>query len=123
MEQQSPEITIIGCGDAVKVDGTFIVLEWSLNRRPDPEWPQFLRNPRIEYRGSKLRMHVEDNDIEAADSLVKNVVLVANQSFESQILSRRRREEEEARERESANEVRLQDARARLRKINDANDA
>lgn len=116
--------------DVVEQQGSTLVLEWTLNRRPDPEWTQFLvysgahksgsltfitHEPKI--TGNKLRMFIEDRDIEAAARYIEQSIPLANQKFESQVLSRRRREAELKQEQGAAATARLEQARDRLRRV------
>jgi hypothetical protein len=115
--------------DVVEQRGSTLVVEWTLNRQPDPEWAQFVahsgavksgsmtfiaHDPRIV--GNKLRMFIEERDIEAAARYVEQSVSIANQSFESQVMARRRREAAQMQEQEAAAAAQLERARDRLRK-------
>lgn len=115
--------------DVVEQQGSMLVLEWTLNRRPDPEWTQFLaysgapksgsltfitHDPKVV--GNKLRLVIEDRDIEAAARYVEQSIPLANQKFESQVMARRRREDEQRQQTDAAATARLDQARDRLRR-------
>lgn len=127
--EQDWEIKATG-RDVIAADQNTIVLEWTLNQTPDPEWMQFLiasgapksgsltfvmSDPKLV--GNKLRMVAEDRDLEPAVGWVEKSIPIANQKFESQVLARRRREDAQRREQEEAKEARLREARARLQDL------
>jgi hypothetical protein len=115
--------------DVVEQRGSMLMLEWTLNRRPDPEWAQFLvysgvhksgsltfvsNDPKIV--GNKLRLLIEERDVEAAARYIEQSVPIANQKFESQVMARRRREAMQRQQQEDAAAARLEQARNRLRR-------
>jgi hypothetical protein len=125
-----------GTPDVVQQQGSTLVLEWPLNRTPDPEWEQFFvhsgaprsgsltfisHDPRVV--GNKLRLFVEDRDIEAAARYVGQSIPLANQKFESQVMARRRRETAQKQEQEAAATARLEQARDRLRRVSNSGTA
>jgi hypothetical protein len=116
--------------DVIGGDQSSIVLEWTLNRNPDPEWLQFLiasgvskagsmtfisHDPKL--LGNRLRMVMEDRDLEAAVRWVEQSIPIANQKFELQVLAKRRREDEQRQQQEAAKDARLQEARTRLNRL------
>lgn len=128
--QEDWEITV-GAPDVVEARGSTVLLEWPLNKTPDPEWIQFLvysdapksgsmtfiaHNPQL--IGNKLRMFMEDRDVEAAARYIEQSVPLANQKFEAQVVARRRREADQATEQEAASMARMEQVRERLRKLN-----
>lgn len=133
--QEDWEITA-SSPDVVEQQGSMLVLEWTLSRRPDPEWTQFLaysgapksgsltfisHDPKVV--GDKLRLVVEDRDIEAAARYVEQSIPIANQKFESQVIARRRREAVQRQEQEAAATARLEQARDRLRRASGLDNA
>jgi hypothetical protein len=116
--------------DVIQAKQGTIVLEWTLNQSPEQDWMQFLIASSVTKSGSmtflrsdpklmgdRLRMVVEDRDLEAAVSWIEQSIPIANQKFESQVLAKRRREEEQRRQQEAADQAELQQARDRLGRI------
>jgi len=68
--------------------------------------------------GNSLRMRIEDRDVEAAARHIEQAIPLANQKFESQVLTRRQREAKQKQEQEAATAARTEQARERLRKLN-----
>jgi hypothetical protein len=129
MQEEDWEIAA-GAPDVKEAQGSTLVLEWTLNKTPDPEWAQFLvysgapksgsmtfiaHDPKIV--GNKVSMVVEDRDVEAAARYVQQSIPLANQKFESQVLAKRRREAAQRQEQEAATAARMEQARDRLRKL------
>jgi hypothetical protein len=115
--------------DVVGKDRGALVLEWTLNQRPDPEWTQFFINSDVQKNGSatfvfsrpsvsgnKIRMHAEDIDIEAAARYVEESILRANKNFDARILTKRRREAEAQQQHQAKEADQIADARDRLRR-------
>jgi hypothetical protein len=120
-----------GSPDVVEAHGSTLVLEWTLNKAPDPEWMQFLINSGATRSGSltfvahdpklignKVRMFIEDRDVEAATRYMEQSIPLANQKFDSQVLSKRRREATQRQEQEAATSARIEQVRERIRKLN-----
>jgi hypothetical protein len=127
---EASDIKLVSC-DVKRPERGLLVLEWTLNQRPEPEWLDFLnhsgasKSGSIGYaklRGAKLLMHVEDHDIELAGNYIMKSIPIANQRFESEVLAKRRHESTERLAQEAAIEASLQEARARLRNASNLND-
>ena len=71
--------------DVIDADQNTIVLEWTLNQTPDPDWKQFLITSGVPKSGSltfvisepkllgnKIRMVVEDRDLNEAVAWVES---------------------------------------------------
>ncbi len=100
--QDSWEILATDRGIVGIQDG-LMILEWALNRAPDPEWLQFLvssgvpkppsltgtsRQPRI--YGTRLQYPVPESDLDSAVNWVETSIPLANMSFQAHVLAIRR---------------------------------
>lgn len=107
-----------------------IVLEWKLNRSPEPEWTKyFITGPgqksgtgeflsRVpEVFGSKIRFAVREEDLENAVTRVENAIDGANRMFDTYVMSRRRQDAAKRQAEETARERRLLEARQRLDRL------
>lgn len=116
--------------DVVAEHSGELVLEWTLNQTPEPNWIQFLITSGVPKSGSMafiaseprlvgnlLRVNVSAGDLEGAVTWVEQSIPIANQKFEAQVLVKRRREEAQRQEQQAAQEARLQEARARLDRL------
>jgi hypothetical protein len=125
-------IRVVG-RDVAESKGGILILEWTLNQSPDPEWTPFLVHSSVQKSGSatfafsqpvisgnKVRMPVEDRDIEAAASYIDKSISYANERFESQVVARRQREAERKQQEEAAQAARLDQVRDRLRHASDS---
>jgi hypothetical protein len=128
-KEQDWEISWTG-KDVIDSKGNVIVLEWTLNRVPDTEWVQFLVSSGVGKSGSaefiaseprlvhdRVRITVPDRDLEAAVTYVEESIRAANQKFNTQVMTRRRREAAEREAQEAANQQQLKDARDRLNRL------
>lgn len=117
-----------GAAHVKEAHGSALVLEWKLNKTPDPEWMQFLVHSGASESWSlifaahdlklvrnKLSVVVKDRDVEAAARYIKQSIPLANQEFESQVLAKRRREAEQT-------AARMEQVRGRLRKLNSSDE-
>ena len=127
--EEYEEIKVVG--QDVKLEGSTLLLESTLNRRPDREWIPLMEHasvgkaggsatfafsiPRVS--GDKVRIPIEDRDVEAAVSFIAASVSYANQRFESQVLVSRQRQAALKQEQEAAQTAQLEQARERLRKV------
>lgn len=105
--EQDWKIQIIG-QDVSESQGSILILEWTLNHTPDPEWTPFLEHSNIHKSGSatfafseprvsgnKIHLPAEDRDMEAAASFIEKSVSSANEPFAAEVLTRRQREAEQ----------------------------
>ena len=108
-----------------------IVIEWALNRSPEPEWIRYFvtapgqRSGSVDFLtrapevlGSKVRFTVPEGDLENAVRWVERTIGEANQAFNTYVMSRRQQEESERQAEEVTRERRLLEARQRLERLN-----
>lgn len=126
---QSWKIAPVG-RDVAAASGGMVTVEWTLNQVPDKDWFQFvifsgetksgsltfvMSDPTLS--GKKLRFTVPNDDMESAVRWVEKSIEAANQKFDAQVLSKRRREAEAQQAAATAEEQQLREARERLNKL------
>lgn len=107
------------------------MIEWALNRSPEPEWIRYFvtapgqRSGSVDFLtrapevlGSKVRFTVPEGDLENAVRWVERTIGEANQAFNTYVMSRRQQEESERQAEEVTRERRLLEARQRLERLN-----